>query len=311
MGTLDQNMLRMGIHTFKNIQKVRVAFNNQAGRKANGEFQDIEERHIRPKDLEHLISSADMSQDLEDRQQEFLRTILERFPIYVKQLKGTSFVKGINIIGAAWLLGELDIQKNTVSKWYQFSGYNSSMVRGKKRVKKEDYKDSLGEITGKFKGRDGKQEYLVQTDSLVRGDRKTKGFVCPFNSALRVALNVMAGGMIKAHDLRTKFYYDSHIPDSYRKDKKAMERRPDLAGQYGRYDQSEQLTKETKKGGLEIVLAWKDTTDNHRHLAAMRRMMKQFELDLYNEWRQIEGLPVRKSYQEEYLGKEHGLEKVA
>lgn len=305
MRTQDQNMLRLGTHTFKNIQKVRVAFNNQAGRKANGEKQDIEGRDIRPEDLEHMVASADMSQELEDRQEKFLKTILERFPIYTKRLKGTSFVKGINVVGSAWLLGELDIQKDTVSKWTQFAGYNPDLVYGKKRVKKQDYRESLGKIIGEFKGKDGKLEYLVLTDTLVRGDRKTPGFVCPFNSALRTALRVMADGMLKAHDSHTKIYYDLHIPDKYRKDKKAMEKRLDLAGRYGRYDQSEESTKETKKGGLEVILAWKDTTDAHRHNAAIRKMMKQFLIDLYVEWRMIEGLPVREPYAEEYLGKKH------
>ena len=43
----------------------------------------------------------------------------------------------------------------------------------------------------------------------------------------------------------------------------------------------------------------------HRHNAAIRYMVKMFLAGLYKEWRTIEGLPVRVSYQEQYLGHKH------
>ena len=42
----------------------------------------------------------------------------------------------------------------------------------------------------------------------------------------------------------------------------------------------------------------------HRHNASIRYMIKMFLIDLYNEWRRIEGLPIREPYNEEY-GKGH------
>jgi hypothetical protein len=51
---------------------------------------------------------------------------------------------------------------------------------------------------------------------------------------------------------------------------------------------------------------WKDVTKGHRDRAAKRYMVKMFIKDLYAAWREIEGLPVRKPYQEEYLGHVHG-----
>lgn len=50
---------------------------------------------------------------------------------------------------------------------------------------------------------------------------------------------------------------------------------------------------------------WKDETSLHRHRAATRYMIKMFLKDLYVAWREIEGLPVREPYAEEYLGKKH------
>jgi len=43
----------------------------------------------------------------------------------------------------------------------------------------------------------------------------------------------------------------------------------------------------------------------HLHLASRRYMMKMFLIDLYKNWRAIEGLEVRPPYQEEYLGHKH------
>jgi transposase IS116/IS110/IS902 family protein len=47
-------------------------------------------------------------------------------------------------------------------------------------------------------------------------------------------------------------------------------------------------------------------SDAHRHLAAMRVMVKAFLVDLYVEWRKLEGLPVFPSYAEAKLGIVHG-----
>ena len=48
-------------------------------------------------------------------------------------------------------------------------------------------------------------------------------------------------------------------------------------------------------------------SDGHRKNAAIRYMVKMFLLDLYKEWRTLEGLPVREPYAEEYLGKRHAV----
>ena len=48
-------------------------------------------------------------------------------------------------------------------------------------------------------------------------------------------------------------------------------------------------------------------SDGHRHRAAIRYMMKMFLLELYKQWRVLEGLPVPdKTYAEAYLGVAHG-----
>lgn len=49
----------------------------------------------------------------------------------------------------------------------------------------------------------------------------------------------------------------------------------------------------------------KEWSKMHIHLYANRKMVKQFLLDFYLAWREIEGLPIRKPYAEEYLNKKH------
>lgn len=47
-------------------------------------------------------------------------------------------------------------------------------------------------------------------------------------------------------------------------------------------------------------------SDGHRHAAAMRYMVKMFLLELWKEWRTLEGLPVTPTYAEAKLGIRHG-----
>jgi hypothetical protein len=60
------------------------------------------------------------------------------------------------------------------------------------------------------------------------------------------------------------------------------------------------------KHRLEHMDAHKEKSKGHRHNMAIRYMIKMFLIDLYNEWRPLEGLPVAPTYTEAKLGKVHG-----
>ena len=60
------------------------------------------------------------------------------------------------------------------------------------------------------------------------------------------------------------------------------------------------------KHRIEHMDAHKEKSKGHRHNMAVRYMIKIFLIDLYNEWRRIEGLPVAPTYSEAKLGKVHG-----
>ena len=64
---------------------------------------------------------------------------------------------------------------------------------------------------------------------------------------------------------------------------------------------------------LENHATYKDTTKLHRHNMSMRYMIKMFLLDLYREWRKLEGLEVFVPYAEAKLGMapHKGLEQAA
>ena len=59
------------------------------------------------------------------------------------------------------------------------------------------------------------------------------------------------------------------------------------------------------KHRLEHMDAHKEKSKGHRHNMAIRYMIKMFLIDLYNEWRKLEGLPVAPTYTEAKLGKVH------
>ena len=60
------------------------------------------------------------------------------------------------------------------------------------------------------------------------------------------------------------------------------------------------------KHRIENMEAHKEKSKGHRHNMAVRYMIKIFLIDLYNEWRSLEGLPVAPTYSEAKLGKIHG-----
>lgn len=179
-------------------------------------------------------------------------------------------VKGVGEIAAGWIIAEYDIHKaSTVSKLWQFTGLNPGKVRGKKRKENKD-----GTYT------------FIETNEMIRGDRLTPGFVAPFNKRLRTAMvGVLADGFIKSQNEYALNYYYPY------KERLANE-------------ESIPTTADPEKGK-----AWKDDSKGHRDRAAKRYMIKMFLKDLYVAWRTLEGLPVRKPYQEEYLGHVHGEER--
>jgi hypothetical protein len=156
-------------------------------------------------------------------------------------------------------------------------------------VKVKDYKADQGEICGIIKA-DGKdKEYIIITDTRIRGDRPTKGFILPYNKKLRVVLmGILAPGFIRAKSAYALNYYYPM--------KRRLEQEASPVDSLGTRDDGK---------------PWCEVSKGHRDLAAKRYMVKMFLRDLYVAWRTLEGLPVRVPYSEEYLGREHHVEQAA
>lgn len=246
---MEREQLRALTRTMYDMQDMRIRMGNRELVKANG-FSQKNNGTTKPKSRDGKVEyriweSFRKSEGAEEELKKAIAEELNNHPIYTKFLKN---VKGCGTLMSAVIISEIDIHKApNRSCLYQFAGLNPSMVQGRKNINGE----------------------IVKVEDLVRGDKKTKGFVSPYNAFLKTKLlGVLAPCMIKAKGQYTKFYYDY-------------------------------------KARLEQEEKWKDESKGHRDNAAKRYMIKMFLADLYTNWRPLEGLPVRCSYEEEYLGKVH------
>jgi len=258
--------IRELVRTREDFQKMRINMGNRLGLKADGKPQDLYRNSLEVFDYLFLKQRYKDANNQEKFIQKELKKVLKNFPIYTEWLQN---VKGVGDITAAWIIGWIDIEEaTTVSKIWQYSGFNPGMVRGKKRIK------GIGK----------EQDKIGITEDFIRGDKLTSGYVSPFNKDLRkIFIGILASGFIKSKAPYSKFYYDYKT----RKENDTNE------------------VWHCKKGGKPKLTKWCDVSKGHRDSAAKRYMVKMFLKDLYAEWRKIEGLPVREPYAVEYLGKKH------
>lgn len=285
MKTQNQKALRMYVRAREDFQAMRKRMDNRLGRKADGTPQKIQdERVFDLEDITNFDRIASEARGQEHETEKMLKRVLKRFPVWCDWL---SNVKGIGEVSAGWLLGEFDItQATTVSKMWQYAGMNPGLVRGKKRVPKKDYKPEMGKIISETPNiKTGANDYIVETDTLIRGDRATEGFLLPYNKNLKTHLiGVLAAGFIKhKNSYAVEFYYP------YKQ----------------RLENEESIIHNEGKARQDDGKKWKDVSKGHRDNAAKRYMIKMFLKDFYVAWRTIEGLTVREPYDEEYLGRKH------
>ena len=119
-------------------------------------------------------------------------------------------------------------------------------------------------------GRSRKKESLVTREYIDKDGKPATRVGITFNPFLKTKLmGVLAGSFLRSNNEKYRKIYDGY------------------------------------KNRLENHPVWETRTKGHRNNAALRYMIKQFLVDLYVEWRTIEGLPVAPSYQEAKLGHVH------
>jgi len=298
----DVLALRMLVRAYEDFQGIRKGTDNRIGRKADGTAQNVAARAFKSSDLESFISFADVCAAQEEALLKQVHQVLKRFPIYNDYLKG---IDGVGEIASAHIISNFDIEKaTTVSKMWQFAGLNPGMVNGKKSIDKKDYKEAMGPIVAEYAADPKKKniKYIVLTDTQIRGDKLTPGFLAPYNADLRTALvGVMADGFIMSAfrwpEVTETQYNNTPEDDRRIKDDKfqVLAIKPNSYAQFY-HDYKNRLAREDK---------WKDESAGHRDRSAKRYMVKMFIKNLYVAWRTIEGLPVRAPYQEEYLEHKH------
>lgn len=149
-------------------------------------------------------------------------------------------------------------------------------------ISKAEYPSSLWAYAGldvapDGRGRSRRKEHLIEVEYTTSAGGKAKRNSITFNPWLKTKLiGVLAGGFIKLGD-RSEYRL---IYDQY---KHRITNRPDI--------KKKMLAGDMSKG--------------HVHNMAQRYMVKRFLVDLYKEWRALEGLPVAPEYSEAKLGMVH------
>lgn len=139
-------------------------------------------------------------------------------------------------------------------------------------IEEAEYPSSLWKYAGLDVAPDGtarsrQKHHLVKVKYLdKKGNEQEKNSIT-FNPFLKTKLlGVLAGSLIRSGNKEYRTIYDNY------------------------------------KHRLDNMPAHKDKTKLHKHRMALRYMIKRFLVDLYKEWRTLEGLPVAEEYSVAKLG---------
>jgi hypothetical protein len=263
-----RNALKYKVKIFYDLQLLRMQAAGRGKKKADGAEVQLNEIDIALLDAR----STDLARAELDAKNDIIDQ-LATSKLYTTVLSDKTRFKGLGPTMAAVILSSFDIERaDTVSKMWSFAGLAPVPTKRCKTcqgILKEE-SDGLYKHAWKTKEKcpEGDPVGLLKTFDSAMAMKPVKGEKLSYNNWLKTKLvGVMGGCLLKANSPWRKFY------DDY-KHRKAS------AG-WGR-------------------------DDGHRHQAAMRYMVKMLLLEIWKEWRTIEGLTVRPSYQEQYLGHVHG-----
>ena len=250
------------VKSYYDFQKMRIRLANRLERKKDGSSQKENKKTNYKTKVEREDDNIKFLEiffdDIKKTEETFLKDIkkiVHKTALWQNYLKD---IKGVGELMAAVIMSEFDIYKaTTVSKMWAYAGLSPGTTYGKKWNKDKTK--------------------IITTDIIVKQDRKTSGFLCPYNQFLKSKLlGVLADQFIRKENPYRKHYED------YRHRLESKD--------WG--TESKNPSTKNKKAG-------------HQNNAAKRHIVKLFIIELYVAWRTLEGLPVRNLYAEEYLGKKH------
>jgi hypothetical protein len=275
--------LKCKVRMFYDLQRIRIQVAGRTYDRPEGQ-----ELHLHAADVEILKLRSGALETAEGLAFKDVRDHLRTIPFYRKVLSDKDRFKGVGPAMAGVILSEFDINRlDTPSKMWAFAGlapvaakrcrschavveFNADTNTYHHTREAPRKRDKTGaEIEPKLPKCPRAKDALSEADVYASGKamRPTKGQKLPYNSWLRTKLvGVLGSVLLKVGSPWRKFYDD-----------------------YKHRKQSE---------------GW-GRSDAHRHQAAIRFMVKALLLEIWKEWRFFEGLPVRPSYQEEYLKHQH------
>ncbi len=265
--TFDQSReaLRKKVRMFYDLQRMRINCGQRVTPKGEGAEIQLHEY-----DIAILETRA---KDLHKAEKMALKDVedhLKTMSIWTDVLSDRIRFRGLGPTMAGVILSEFDIRiEDTVSKMWAFAGLRPIPCRRCKKCQAvchpvpSDSKKFQHPKVSKCMAK-GKQLGHGATFASANSQRPKKGEKLPYNAFLKTKLiGVLGTSLLKCGSPWRSFY------DDY-KHRKAS------AG-------------------------WGES-DGHRHNAAIRYMVKHLLIEIHKEWRTIEGLPVRATYHEEYLG---------
>jgi hypothetical protein len=278
--------LRRSTRMYYDIQEMRLQAFGRLTRKAPGATIELH-----PCDKLRLLTHVKGLEANEMSMLKELESNLREMPFYreVMEPKRKTQYRGLGPRMAPVILSSFDItREDTVSKMWAFAGLRPIecrrckhcqvvVVQDKKnegffqhqaaKPKKPPVEGAPPEPSAVKCGFNGQSLSEANTIASARAQRPEAGVKLPYNAWLRSKLCGVLGEVLLKVGTPYRYYYDNY------------KHRWEAAG--------------------------KGVSDKHRHVAAVRYMVKCLLADIWREWRTFEGLPVRPSYQEAYLGHAH------
>lgn len=273
--------LKLKVQSFYDVQNMRISASNRQ-LKINSTI------NLELKDIDFFKK---LSENLEQMEKQCGKEVEKSVAVHPLWLNWLCKVRGCGTQMAAVLISNIDIHRaTTVSKIWSVCGIGKErkyLVRYRER--KEGAKEWGKEIEKEVfaTSPESAQHVIPRGKIFEKRVEREFGEIVPigdferqqlrpgqyptYNQFLKTkVVGVLADCFIKGRNTYTTFYYNYKA----------------------RFENDIGKEKRFKK-------------PMHLHLAARRYMMKMFLIDLYKNWRKIEGLEVRPSYQEQYLGHTH------
>ena len=254
-------------------RKVRIFYDLQRLR-----LQTAGRTYDRATDIELHEADTNMlnnrASELEIAEKSALKDVewhLKGMKAYTEILAEKPKYRGIGPTLAGVILSEIDIHRaTTASALWKYCGLAPVKCR-RCKLCNDTVVAKSGSYKHEFKRKKKcKLDIIPESDTFESGraERPTTGIKLPYNSFLKMKLvGVMADCLIKSDSPFRSFY------DDYKH---------------------------------RLQSADKGMSDGHRHRMALRYMVKMVLLEIWKSWRELEGLEVRVTYQEEYLNHKHG-----